>query len=429
MSWKTSLVRPVARAAVAASVLVIACDDFLEVQDPGRFTDDALNSPLALNAVANGVEADLTARVDNMVWTFGQMSDELMHTGTWNPDASIDKGITPTLVDQNTGQYQNGLLGDRNAALKAQERFLKVMGDTANRTELMARVVAVEGWANLYMGMFNCESPAGPNGEIISDMQMFDLSIPLLTKAAEIARAAGSTRYERFAVAGRARANLYSGKLDAALADAQSIPDEFMFGAPFSAAAGAQANTMVQFAHRSELKAAGLDSRNFALIDTVAGMLRDPWTNQLDARVQLTHLPNERGADGVSLYYNQEKYRTRADDVPMTHGMEMRLIEAEVYLKKGDLAGAMEKVNYVRAKAGLNPVTATTADDVRAKLLHERFAQLFLEAHRMHDLHRFGLVGDVLGANRPTKYPLTTNEIQLNTNVNGRLEGRCLPMS
>jgi hypothetical protein len=33
----------------------------------------------------------------------------------------------------------------------------------------------------------------------------------------------------------------------------------------------------------------------------------------------------------------------------------------------------------------------------------------------------------VLGPNRPTKHPLTSGEIQLNPNVNGSLEGRCLP--
>jgi hypothetical protein len=109
--------------------------------------------------------------------------------------------------------------------------------------------------------------------------------------------------------------------------------------------------------------------------------------------------------------------------------MEMRLIEAEVYMKKNDLVRAMERINYVRAKAGLGPVTATTPADVQEKLLHERFAQMFLESHRMHDLQRFGLVDEVLGANRPVKFPLHATEIQLNSHVNGSLTGRCMPTS
>jgi hypothetical protein len=421
--------RKVAGALVLAVLATSGCEDFLQVQDPGRYTDDALNTPLALTAVANGVEGDFTSNAAGMAWDFGQMSDELMHTGTWNPDADLDKGNTPTLVSQGAGQYQGGWLADRLAAQKAQERFATVMGDTASRSELMARVVAIEGWANLFMGMYNCESPSEPNGEIVSDMEMFQLAIPLLTEAASIAGSAGATDYQRFAIAGRARANLYLGNLDAALSDAQSIPDDYVFWAHYSAAASAPSNTLVNFAHRSELKAAGLDQRRWSMIDTIAGRLIDPWTGELDNRVKVSHQPNERGADGVTQFYNQDKYVERGDDVAMTHGMEMRLIEAEVHMRKNNLVAAMERINYVRNQAGLDPVTATTAADVQEKLLHERFAQMFLEAHRMVDLHRFGLVDEVLGTGRPTKFPLTSGEIQLNQHVNGQLQGRCLPTS
>ena len=50
MSWILNTSRRVAGLAVALSVLgTAACGDFLEVEDPGRFTDDALNTPLALS--------------------------------------------------------------------------------------------------------------------------------------------------------------------------------------------------------------------------------------------------------------------------------------------------------------------------------------------------------------------------------------------
>lgn len=101
----------------------------------------------------------------------------------------------------------------------------------------------------------------------------------------------------------------------------------------------------------------------------------DPWTGEPDARVKVSDPPNEKGAGGTQ-YYNQDKYVNREGDVPTTHGMEMRLIEAEIHMKKGNLTAAMERINYVRSKAGLGPVTATTADDVQKKLLHERFAQI-----------------------------------------------------
>ncbi|HUF51832.1 MAG TPA: hypothetical protein VMN60_13480, partial [Longimicrobiales bacterium] len=168
------LAAPKIRVGMAVAVMVVAtssCGDFLSVSDPGRFTDDALNTQQALLAVANGVEADLVQTVDNFAWTFGHMSDELIHTGTWNPDRDRDAGRDPNTLG-GTGGFQGGLLQDRLAAQKAQERFTKVMGDTAARSLLMARVVAVEAWANLYMGMFNCESPKEPNGAIVSALDI-----------------------------------------------------------------------------------------------------------------------------------------------------------------------------------------------------------------------------------------------------------------
>ena len=413
----------------ALAVGMMACSDFLQVEDPGRYTDEALDSPLALTAVANGVESDFFDDMANIAYRLGEMSDEYMHTGTWNPDDNVDKGLTPTLTNQGTGQFQGNFLASRTESQAAQERFTRVMGDTANRSVLMARVVAVEAWANLWLGMYNCESPIAPNGAIVPDIEMYKAAIPLMTKAATIAKAAGSAVYERMAIAGRARANLLAGNLDAALADAQTIPDDFVFAAKYSNSGAAPSNTIVTLTYRGRLKAAGLDRIHWAKVDTIAGFMMDPWTGAHDKRLAFTHPRNERGADGVTQHYNEEKYKDPADDVPVTHGMEMRLIEAEVHMKKGNLTAAMERINYVRAKAGLAAVTATTAADVQEKLLWERFAQLYLEGHRMTDLHRFNQVRAVLGPNRPMKFPLTTNEIQLNTNVNGKLEGRCLPVS
>ena len=418
-------------AAVLSVAGAVACEDFLKVEDPGRYTDEALNSQSALAAVANGVESDFLDDMAGLAYEQGEMSDEYMHTGTWNPDDNLDKGLTPTLTNNGTGQRQGGFLGNRTAAQEAQKRFTNVMGDTANRTVLMARVVAIEAWANLFLGMYNCESPTEPNGPIVSSTEMFKLAIPLMTKAATIAKAAGNVNYERFAIAGRARANLYAGNLDAALADAQTIPDSYMFTSKYSNAGGAPGNQIASLSYRNRLKAAGLDKIHWTKVDTIAGFMRDPWTNVHDRRLAFTHPANERGADGTTQHYNQEKYKDPADDVPVTHGMEMRLIEAEVYLKKGNLTAAMERINYVRSKAPtpLAAVTGTTAAEVQEKLLWERFAQMYLEGHRMFDLYRFNQVRAVLGPNRPMTFPLTSTEIQLNTNVNGSLQGRCMPVS
>src|SRR5919108_1230533 len=140
MNWSFKARIPRAGLAVVACVAVtVSCDDFLEVQDPSRFTDESLNTPLALAAVANGVEAELLQSIDDFGWRFGQMSDELIHTGTWNPDADRDKGRDPAQVGlPGTGGYQSDLLFRRTSAQKARGPFLNVMGGSAHRTLLMA---------------------------------------------------------------------------------------------------------------------------------------------------------------------------------------------------------------------------------------------------------------------------------------------------
>ena len=427
MSWILNTSRRVAGLAVALSVLgTAACGDFLEVEDPGRFTDDALNTPLALNAVANGVEGDLWGVYDDFATFHGLMSDEFQHTGTWAQWEDMDQGRLGPGIGTDNGVF-NSIVGRRTAALNAVDRFNKVMGDSAGRSVLMARVVTMQGWIELLLGQHACEGPKEAFGEIISDSELYAQAIPFLTQGATIAQQAGNTEYQRVALAGRARAKLFTGDLAGALADAQTIPDDFAYFAKFSETG--TSNGITSLAHYSRLKAGGLDPLQQARVDTVAGFMRDPYTNEVDHRLQFTRKAN--GADGVKKFYGQEKYTTLADDIRMTSGWEMRLIEAEVYMKQNNLVQAVTQINKVRAHAGLtaHATTGLTANQVRDYLLWERFAELYLEGHRLNDLYRFNLVGTVLGHDRATKFPMSSNEITLNPHVNGNTAGRCPTMS
>ena len=407
--------------ALVTTLTLSACGDFLEVEDPGRYTDDAVNTPIALDALATGVESDIMTRIDDMVLAQGLLSDEYMHSGTWTEWEAIDNGEGRPGNSSDYGVQQN-LLQTRTAAQRHQQRFLSVMGDTANRSIHMARVVIWEGWANLLLGMHNCESPPSPGAAPVSDIEMYRLAIPILTRGIDLARSAGSTEYERLATAGRARANLLAGNLPQALTDAQAIPDSYMFTAKFSISG--PNNAVVTLTHRSQNRAGSLEQMHWSKVDSVAGFMRDPWSNQLDPRLRITRIPGARGVDGSTQHFNEEKYQRPEDDIPITHGWEMRLIEAEVFMKQNNLVRAMELINKVRANANLSSVTATTAADVQRYLLWERFSQLFLEGHRANDLARFGLAG-TLGTNRSTKFPLNTTELQLNSHTFGVTTGRC----
>lgn len=402
-----------------------ACD-LLEVEDPSRFTDEALNSPLALQSVANGIEGDLHLAFDSYVIFTGLLANEFIHTGTWGQYDDASDGRIRAEGVGNDGGLQSSYLQLRLAAQQAGDRFRTVLGDDAEQSPVLAQVKAVEAWSYLLIGMLNCESPIEAGGVAVSDSATIRAAIPVFSEALRLAQTAGSAKYADLARAGRARANLLAGEYDAAATDAQGLPDSFLYEAKFSTATAAQGNLVFDNTHVDRRKAAGVADVLWPSIDTIIGFYIDPFSGEPDPRLPISHRNGVRGVDGVTLHYSANKYVGLDADIPMTHGMEMRLIEAEVRWRQGDLSGAMERINAIRAAADLDAIpNPGTAEGVLEALLHERFAQLFLEGHRLHDLYRFNMVDDVLGAGRATKYGLDNNEIIRNEAIPDAVAGRC----
>ncbi|MCI0434855.1 MAG: RagB/SusD family nutrient uptake outer membrane protein [Gemmatimonadetes bacterium] len=408
-----------------------ACDldEVLDVSDPSRFTDEALDNPNALPAVANGVEGRLHFLVTGMVVHTGLLSDELMHTGTWSGYEDSDQGrhrpppgVGFSIVSGGT----TGGLAVRTMAQEAVKRFERVQEKFPGTDigKFMSQATASEGWANLLMAMTECEGVAAPGGEAVTDAQMYEAAITALSNAITVAQGANQTAYLNLARAGRARAYLMTGKFDQALADAQAVPNGFTYSARYQE--GSVSNALVTLIHYSENKAAGIDARRWAQIDTSrAGnvdVFIDKWSGMPDPRVPVAHriVPNRLGVDGRTKYFSHNKYKTRNDDVPMTHWREMRLIEAEVHWRKGDFDQAITTMNQVRADAGLPALAkagAWTSAEVQERLLEERFATLFLEGQRANDLYRFNLFSTVIGKDFNTKFPMDVIEMLNNSKI------------
>jgi hypothetical protein len=160
--------------------------------------------------------------------------------------------------------------------------------------------------------------------------------------------------------------------------------------------------------------------------------------------VAIRHDPDTTilGVDGQTPFYSQWKYNTLDSRIEIVGGREMRLIEAEVLWQSGDYPAAMSIINALRADVGLSAVaTPSTRDSVFQFLLHERFAETFMEGHRTNDLYRFNLVaamvaagafnsptvGGTSSANRTLKFPLTEQEALYNTNIANEVSARCSP--
>src|SRR5262249_51879365 len=232
---------------------------------------------------------------------------------------------------------------------------------------------------------------------------------------------------------GIARANQMLRNYDAALAAAQQIPVGFEKDAIYSSNSTAQNNNEFVQGNAGSNRSYTIRGVWYTQIDTIAGYMKDWYSNQNDTRIPLQHDNNNArgynlGAGGVVKFFSNGKAPTAAAPIALTKYAEMVLIQAEAYWKKGQFQTAIDKLNINRAAVSLpNLVLPTTGDVnpwVRDAILSERFASLFAEGYRMQDLYRFNLVTAKLGPGRLIKFPLSVTEATNNSNIriNG---GKC----
>jgi hypothetical protein len=415
--------RQFGRVAVAA-MLAAGCSGVFDVEDPQAFGDGDLNDPVIIRNVADGAEGALHQAIDDVVVVTSLLGDEVESTSTWIDWEDISEGRVRgdwATVGSFSGP-QDGLLRARFAAQSAAERIKTVLGASANTSPLLTQVSWVDGFADLFLGMSFCEGPLTQGGPRSPNTAFFTQAVTKLTAALTLANGlptADQTKWVPIIRASRARANLFAGNFDAALADAQAVPAGFVKNAVYAEAAAVQQSTTGNQFHQNRNRSGGLRRMyHTGVIGTFGstystGYLRD-WANptQPDPRMALTRRAGELGVNNRFAYYGITKYSDRGADQPLLTKREMDLIEAEVYMRRNDFTNMTAKINGLRSAAGLSPITApTTAAAAQTALLNERMAVLFVEGFRMYDLHRFNLVTQVLGTGRATMLPLSRNEI------------------
>lgn len=398
-------------AGVAAAVLALsACDGLLEVSDPNRYTNDDLDASLPL--VANGVEAAVHEVLDDWVLNQALLADVYQSTGTYGGVEDIDHGLGEAAF-----QAMNGPGAAWVRALwfanDAEERFRRVLGEAAAASSpLTAQVRLSNGLAHLYIGMTFCEWSLESGGGATTDAEVLARAETILTEALVTAGVADSPNHARAARAGRAVARMLLDDWPGAESDAAAIPAGFSYDARFSVE---NENLLVRLSSESYEKAAGLMYNWWPLIETSdgPGFMRDPGSGEPDPRLPV-HFDGGLADDEMTPYRSQTKYTSLGDDIPVFHSDHMQLIIAESRARSGDYAGAAAILNQLRAAVDLpGHATPDESSEMEEILLRERFAELFLEGHRLVDLHRKGIMQEVFdaledparpGAGRPSKW-------------------------
>lgn len=108
-------------------------------------------------------------------------------------------------------------------------------------------------------------------------------------------------------------------------------------------------------------------------------------------------------------YYTKKPFNRKDEEAPFgdpnpnggTNDRVIRyadvlLMHAEASAETGDVSAAQSSLNEVRARVGLDPVTASGQNLIEA-IYHERRVELAMEGHRFFDLVRTGRAAEVLG--------------------------------
>jgi hypothetical protein len=113
------------------------------------------------------------------------------------------------------------------------------------------------------------------------------------------------------------------------------------------------------------------------------------------------------GNTSTTFYFPYKYHNTNANIGPAEYLVVLRiaeqyLIRAEARLQQNNINGAVEDLNIIRQRAGLNPLLASiSASSCFDAIMHERQVELFAEwGNRFLDLKRTGRIDSVMSAHK-----------------------------
>ncbi|HEX4932739.1 MAG TPA: RagB/SusD family nutrient uptake outer membrane protein, partial [Gemmatimonadaceae bacterium] len=380
--------------------------------------DDNLDTPSAMAGLVTGMAFDLSRAYDAVTQETSIMADELYHSGSYGPGEGLwNRGIIrPEDINGSWGAMHRS----RWVAEQGIERMKKVLGTGYDTSPLAARANIYGGLSNRLLGELTCFSviDGGPSGDYKVHFQRSDAQFTEAIRIANSLTGAIKDSLLRAAYGGRAAVRAWQGNWAAAVADAQIVPTNYVFVAPFST------NTTLE---NNDLAFETTTRSEFTVFNTFWATVRDPrvpWDT-----VRTTGGALAVGQDGRTTFFRQRKYQNLAADIPMVKGTEMLLLRAEAALRGNDVPAAIGLINQVRAfhtttAAPLPPRTGiTTAAEAWPILQRERGATLWLEARRLWDLRRWNAepapVKNSYLDTRDKCYPISLNELQSNPNLRG----------
>ena len=406
--------------ALVGAVSLAGCKGVFDVSNPGPIEDAKLQTPDAVPALVVGMSADYANVYDEMVRITAIASDEMGHGGSYTQEGLWVRGIIRPEDVNGLWSTMHRARFEAESGIERMRGFTGQSGFDYNASIYSARANLFAGLSNRLLGETTC-SAVFDNGPRQSDSAYFARADTFFTEAIRVATAAkGATDILNAAYGGRAAVRAWLGNWDAAILDAAQVPTAFVYSALFSTNSTRENNSLVQETYVR---------REFSLYNTswakVFGDPRVPWDT-----VKASNGTIQKGQDGTTPYFRQAKYIDLGADIPVVKGTEMRLIQAEAALRKGDIAGAVNFMNQARANFKMANLPAQPDITTAWKTLEfERGATLWLEARRLWDLRRWyydpGPAKNLFLDGRDRAVPISLEEYQTNPNFKSTAPAEC----
>lgn len=440
-----------------AGALLSGCESFLETEQPIGQIDNALifeDEALANAAITSMYsklrdEALVTGGYNGMGYLMGLYADELNYhslPGLPNENFYLHQVTASNEIVRIVWNNAYSLVYMANSALEGLENAQDLPVDT--KAQLKGEALFIRALVHFYLLNIFGDTPyikgtdASVNqnamrmeidmvyDNILDDLQQsWDLLTPSYPGAER-------TRANRFVVSAlRARVYLYTAQWELAenessfLIDGagnytleENVMDEFLKGST---------SAILQLKPPAE----GRNTSEGQLLNFSFG---PPFNVALNPNLVASMAPDDlrkqywikEVSNGTQSWYAATKYKeTQKTGISKEYSIVFRiaeqyLIRAEARVNLRDFQGAKEDINVIRERAGLQPTTANSFDDLMETLMKERRFELFTEhGHRWFDLRRTGMAEDILSPIklnwRPTHilWPLPERELSANRNL------------
>lgn len=409
MRIPTALIRrlPAARGAFAAGLAaaLAACGGSV-VSAP---TDDVITPPAvggvdALPTLLNGVRGDFAFAFngddggsEGLVLVSGLVADEFNSGDTFPTRVEMDRRAMREINGSLEGVERN-LHRTRAAAERTVEAFRSLTptdGPSISYLLTAAALVDIAFGENYCSGVPRSTLNGSEIvfGTPLTTAQLFaaaNAKADSALAALGTATTGAAVRERNRASVVKGRALLNAGQFAAAAAAVAAVPTNFVDSAAHSANTARTVNGIFAF-NSPQIRrwtVANGTGRNPA---NPASSLVLQFGALADPRVR-TILPGVTTFDNRSNLRQQLKYGGKSAGVPVTTGVEARLIEAEAALQASNVTAFLAELNDARANggvAGLAPLTDPGTVTARQNLLfQERALWLFATGHRLGDLRR-----------------------------------------